>query len=174
MIRPAGLAADRSAILALDTGFETRSVFELRQGARDLALVERPLDAPLRKSFPLDDLDDPERPWTDAWVAEEGGRVAGFVACAFRAWNRRMVIWHLYVDGPFRGRGVGRALVEAVANAARARGALSLWLETSNLNVPGVHAYEAMGFALTGIDARLYQGTPAEGEAALFFERQLS
>ncbi len=85
-----------------------------------------------------------------------------------------MVIWRLYVDAPFRGRGLGRSLVDAVAGEARKAGALSLWLETSNLNVPGVRAYEALGFDLSGIDATLYQGTQAEGEFALFFERPIS
>jgi len=37
-----------------------------------------------------------------------------------------------------------------------------------------VTAYRALGFSLTGADLTLYDGTPAEGEAALFFSRPLA
>jgi len=46
-----------------------------------------------------------------------------------------------------------------------------IWLETSSLNAPGVAAYRALGFSLSGVDLTLYDGTPAEGETALFFSR---
>ena len=49
------------------------------------------------------------------------------------------------------------------------RGALHLWVETSNLNVPGIRAYRRMRFELCGADTTLYLGTPAANEQALFF-----
>ena len=97
----------------------------------------------------------------------------GVVSTQYEAWNRRVVIWHLYVSPGDRGRGIGRRLVETAFEAARAAGARNAWLETSNLNVPGVRAYERLGFRLCGLDTSLYDGTPAEGEVALFFCRSL-
>ena len=37
----------------------------------------------------------------------------------------------------------------------------------------GIAAYRALGFSLTGADLTLYEGTPAQGETALFFSRRL-
>jgi ribosomal protein S18 acetylase RimI-like enzyme len=95
------------------------------------------------------------------------------VATRYEAWNRRVVIWHLYVSGEYRRRGVGGRLLETALAAAREAGARTAWLETSNLNVPAVRAYERLGFVLCGLDTTLYDGTPAEGEVALFFSRRL-
>jgi ribosomal protein S18 acetylase RimI-like enzyme len=170
--RPARLPHDVEAIAALDISFDTDVIFAARFDDGRISLEEVRLDAPITKSFPLNDLHDPIMPWTIGLVAiDENERVIGFVAAEFRAWNRRLVLWHLYVDRQFRGKGVARSLVDAVqANAERA-GALHIWLETSNLNVPGVKAYGQMGFHLSGLDTTLYDGTSAEGEFALFLSR---
>ena len=47
-------------------------------------------------------------------------------------------------------------------------------METSNLNLPGVRAYERLGFQVCGLDTSLYDGTPSEGEVALFLSRSLA
>ena len=125
---------------------------------------------PTTKRFSLDDLGDSERPWDTAWVAAEDG-VRGFAAAGFQAWNRRLVLWHFYVDAAWRGQGLGRRLMAAVLEEARARQARHVWLETSNQNPPGVAAYQALGFTLSGLDLTLYDGTPSQGEFALFFSR---
>ena len=114
-----------------------------------------------------------ERPWSHGFVAEDGGVCVGFAAAVFEPWNKRLVLWHLYVQPSARGRGTARRLVERVADLGHDLGARHIWLETSNLNVPGVAAYRALGFSLTGIDATLYDSTPAEGEIALFFSRPI-
>ena len=44
---------------------------------------------------------------------------------------------------------------------------------TTNLNLPGVQAYERLGFHLCGLDTSLYDATPSEGEVALFLCRSL-
>ncbi|MGC8488463.1 MAG: hypothetical protein ACP5QO_09645 [Clostridia bacterium] len=49
-----------------------------------------------------------------------------------------------------------------------------MWLEVSNLNVPAINAYEALGFTVVGLDTSLYRGTRARGEVALFMARDLS
>jgi hypothetical protein len=41
------------------------------------------------------------------------------------------------------------------------------------VNVPAVRAYRRLGFALCGLDTTFYRGTPAAGEVALFFTRDL-
>jgi GNAT superfamily N-acetyltransferase len=137
-------------------------------------LAIRGLEAPLTKRFPLDDLESPTRPYDQAWVASVGEVIVGFAGSSFEVWNKRLVLWHLYVDPAHRRQGIARQLLEAVEAEGVSRGARHLWLETSSLNVPGVAAYRALGFSLTGADLTLYDGTPAEGEAALFFSRHIA
>lgn len=170
-IRPARLPADAAAIRAIDTSFTTDVVYDVEAAGRAILLRLRSVHPPITKRFPLDDLDDPGRPWTHGVIAERDGVCAGFAAVGFEAWNRRSTHWHLYVQPTARRLGVARSLADHAMALARELGARHLWLETSNLNVPGVAAYEALGFTLTGVDLTLYDGTPAEGEVALFFSR---
>ncbi|MGH7022931.1 MAG: GNAT family N-acetyltransferase [Caulobacteraceae bacterium] len=173
-IRPANLPDDASAIEAIDTSFTTSQVYEADFGPDGIRLRLKDLDQPVRKRFPLDDLRTGARPYSDAWVALTDGSITGFAATSFEAWNRRLVLWHFYVDGAVRRQGVGRGLIEAVKAHGRERGARHVWLETSSLNAPGVGVYAALGFSLTGADLTLYDGTPAEGEVALFYSHRLS
>lgn len=168
-IRRAVLPQDAAAITAIDTAVQSTNVLAASAGPQGIVL--RSVPQTVTKRFPLDDLDDPERPWDTAWAAVDGGRVIGFAAAGFQAWNRRLVLWHFYVDAGRRGQGVGRRLMDAVLDHAQTVGARHVWLETSNQNPPGVAAYQALGFSLTGLDLTLYDATPSEGEFALFFSR---
>ncbi|GAB4213840.1 MAG: GNAT family N-acetyltransferase [Rhodoferax sp.] len=81
--------------------------------------------------------------------------VEGFSTFAAQA----LVNIHDVVVAPsHRGRGVGRALFEAVEALARARGACKLTLEVLSGNLPAQTLYRRMGFAN-------YQLDPALGEA---------
>lgn len=173
-LRPAEFPRDLEPLRGLDTSFVTDAVYRVVADETGVGLAAQALPRGLRKTFPLDDLDDPARPWRDAWVAEDDDVLTGFAAAAFNAWNRRMVLWHLYVAPGSRGVGVGRSLVEAVQARGEELGARHLWLETSSVNAPGIAAYKAMGFSLSGADMTLYDATPAEGEVALFFSRPLA
>jgi ribosomal protein S18 acetylase RimI-like enzyme len=174
-IRPAKLPDDIDAVLALDISYDTDVIFGARFDDGLIALEEVRLEKPIRKSFPLNDLHDPIMPWTIGLVAvDDADRIIGFVAAEFRAWNRRLVLWHLYVDRQARGKGVARRLVEAIQAQAKRAGALHIWLETSNLNVPGVKAYAQLGFHVSGLDSTLYDGTSAQGEFALFLSRRVT
>ena len=174
IVRPAVLPDDAAGIEAIDTSFTTRQIYDVGVVGDAIRLTLRDLEAVLSKRFPLDDLRRAERPYDRAWVALDGERIVGFAATSFEAWNRRLVLWHLYVSPLHRGRGVARQLLEMVDNHGIERGARHIWLETSSLNVPGFAAYRALGFSLTGADLTLYDGTPAEGETAIFFSRGLN
>ena len=170
-IREARLPDDAAAIEAIDTSFTTDVILAVEATGEGFFLRERRLAAPIAKRFPIDDVHQDDRPWSHAFVAEDGGACVGFAAVRLEPWNKRLVLWHLYVQPGARGRGVGRQLVERVVELGRELGARHIWLETSNLNAPGVAAYRALGFTLTGVDTTLYDATPAEGEIALFFSR---
>jgi len=171
IVRSANLPRDAAGISALDTSFTTSWVYDVAVAGDAIHLHPRDLELALTKRFPLDDLEDPERPYDQAWVAVEGETIVGFAAASYASWNRRLVLWHLYVDPRQRRRGIARELLRGVDAHAAARGARNIWLETSSVNAPGIAAYRSMGFALTGVDLTLYDGTPAEGETALFFSR---
>jgi len=174
VVRPAVLPEDAAGIEAIDTSFKTRQVYDVGVAGDSIRLTLRDLEGVLSKRFPLDDLRSPERPYDRAWVALDDERIVGFAATSFEPWNRRLVLWHLYVSPAHRGRGIARRLLGAVDDHGVERGARHLWLETSSLNVPGFAAYRALGFSLTGVDLTLYDGTPAAGETAIFFSRGLT
>lgn len=171
---------DAGAIEALDGSFTTDTVFEVAASGAGFGFLLReiPADPPLYKEFPPEEHDEQglgggSDTTGDArtYVALDGGRVCGFAAVGYAAWNRRLTIEDIEVAPGHRGRGIGRALMECADGFARERGAEHLWLEVSSVNAPAVHAYRRMGFTLCGLDTTLYGGTPAAGEQALFMSR---
>ncbi|MEV1116048.1 GNAT family N-acetyltransferase [Actinosynnema sp. NPDC049800] len=161
-------AADLDQVAVLDDSFTTATVLEVVATPEGFTLRPTPVDPPLHKVFPPDD-----DPGGTVFVAADGPRVRGFVAVDLEDWHRRLVIRQVTVAPGHRGRGIGRALVEHACAHGREHGALTAWLETSSVNVPAVGAYRRLGFALCGLDTTFYRGTPAVGEVALFFARDL-
>ncbi|NEW73712.1 GNAT family N-acetyltransferase [Streptomyces rhizosphaericus] len=162
---------DAEAIEALDGSFTTGTVFQVTVTEDGFALREVPVDPPLTKVFPEDepDGDDADDADSRTFVAHgAAGGLAGFVAVSYSAWNRRLTIDDIEIAPQHRGRGVGRALMGLAVEFARERGAGHIWLEVTNINAPAIHAYRRMGFAFCGLDTALYEGTPSEGEQALY------
>lgn len=170
-IREIRLPQDRLALEHLDTSFTSDVIYEVTASGDGFHLTPARASPTVQKSFPIDDLDN--RQWDSAYVVDDG-QIRGFIATAFETWNRRLVIWHFYVAPTHRRKGFGRRLLERALEHGREQGARLAWLETTNLNYPGVQAYRRLGFELCGLDSTLYRGTGAEGEIALFLARPLN
>lgn len=172
-IREVRLPEDRSALEQLDTSMTTDVICAVSPGPTGFA-IQFVHVAPLTKTYSVDDWTTGERLWDAGWVAFAGGRLAGFVATRYESWNRRLAIWHLYVDATARRRGIARSLLETAFSHGRRQGALTAWLEVTSVNAPAVRAYEALGFTLCGLDLTLYSHTEDRGEVALFMAKSLT
>jgi ribosomal protein S18 acetylase RimI-like enzyme len=171
-IRPLDRATDRREVEAIDTGFETATIYELVTTAHRIDLVERRLDQPMIKRYDIDEVFAPWACWELGWVAEVDGEIRGFAAVEYESWHERMVLWFLYIAPAWRRRGVGRALLAQVEAHGREQGATHVWLETSNSNVPGIAAYGRLGYTLCGADT-LYYGSYMPGETAVYLAKRL-
>ena len=172
-IRDMDRVADRAAVAAIDTSFETSTIFDVVLGARRIDLVERRLATPLVKRYPIGDAFAFWASWDTGFVADDGG-ICGFAAVEFEAWHARLILWHFYVSPERRRQGIGRALLARVEDHARSVGAERVWLETSNLNVPGIAAYERLGYTLCGADTTLYDATLAASETAIYLAKRVT
>jgi ribosomal protein S18 acetylase RimI-like enzyme len=170
IVRAARWPEDAAGIAAIDTSFTTDRVYRFARERTGFGFALALLTTtPLTKSYPLPRDD----PGAGAFVAELDGEIAGFAQVEPPGWNGRAAVAHLYVSSPHRGRGLGKALVEALAGHARAAGARCLWLETQNVNYPAIQFYLATGFRLCGFDESFYDPVENPGEFALFFAREL-
>ena len=82
-------------------------------------------------------------------VADLDGTVVGFVAGEERAhWSGdpELYVGELAVDPQHEGRGVGRALIDAVSEHARALGLHTISLDTGAANTNARAFYERLGF----------------------------
>ena len=90
-------------------------------------------------------------------IAYVGDQPAGFVTGVEMVHpdkGTEMFLYELGVDEAHRGRGVGRALVKAMATLARERDCYGMWVLTDDDNLPAVTAYRASG-AVVGETSRL-------------------
>jgi len=82
-------------------------------------------------------------------VAEQDGRLIGLVHYLFHrhAWKIENVCYlqDLYADPQVRGTGVGRALIEAVYDAADAEGAPTVYWLTQDFNHTARKLYDRVG-----------------------------
>jgi ribosomal protein S18 acetylase RimI-like enzyme len=93
----------------------------------------------------------------------------GFAQIRFRPWvysaGLHSYLEELYVVPDRRGNGLGRALLEAAMETARAEGAEQMELGTSENDVAARHLYESAGFINR-------EGGP-DGPVMFFYEREL-
>ncbi len=181
-MRPATVA-DVDAVAAIDSTFSTRRVLRLeRRGlapeqAFDFTVEDRGEDT-------TRDNAEPPRFWLDhvsdgdaVLVAALDGVIVGAIVLQEWHFNRSLWVSDIRVAPEVRRHGVGRALMDAAVDHARARNVVSVRLETQNDNLDAVAFYLRCGFRLSGFDDRLYLNLHPEPERenriALFFTYQL-
>lgn len=95
---------------------------------------------------------------TSAQFQPDKGRqsqLSGFVIARMAADEAEILT--LAVNISERGQGLGRMLMEAAAARARAFGAVSLFLEVADDNLPAIALYERLGFAAVGVRPGYYR-----------------
>ncbi|RMH04071.1 MAG: GNAT family N-acetyltransferase [Aquificota bacterium] len=85
------------------------------------------------------------------WVAEEDGKILGFVASDGNWFSKREgkvvgAVHELVVLPPYRSKGVGKALMEKVFEYFKSRGLDLAELWVGDENIPALEFYKKLGF----------------------------
>ena len=114
------------------------------------------------------------RPADYAFGAYAGAELVGALFASTRAWNGTLWVHDFHVAAAWRGKGVGRALMDHAAAAAKQAGLRAIVCETQNQNANAIQAYRALGFRLEGVDISYYSNEdyPDRG-IAVFMKRRL-
>ncbi|MCR5664476.1 MAG: GNAT family N-acetyltransferase [Oscillospiraceae bacterium] len=99
------------------------------------------------------------------------GTVCVGLAVLRRGMFRYLLLDDLKVVRAYRGRGIGRRLVEACLDEARAEGLQGVSLVAQDDNLSACLFYLRCGFELGGFNNRDYRGTPQARKADLYFYR---
>jgi ribosomal protein S18 acetylase RimI-like enzyme len=170
--------ADLERLIAGYTSVEKYIVTRHETDARvtlQLGLV--PLPAPYVKRFdPIDD--ETVRRYSElarnefSLGAFDGDGLVGLALAERHAWNNSLWVWEFHIAETHQRRGLGRALMEALIEKARAAGFRIVVCETQNTNVPAIRFYRSLGFSVEGVDLSLYSNddTRPEGEVAVFMK----
>ncbi len=142
-----------------DVVSEPGSVFSVK-------LVEKPMPRPTRKAFVSALFED----WltSPAAFAAGDGIDMGYIEVDREDWHNRIRVAELLVLEPYRGQGIGKALLDRVKFLAGQEGYREIVLETQSCNVPAIGFYLSQGFKVVGIDLSCYTDLDLErGEVRL-------
>lgn len=105
----------------------------------------------------------------------ENESLIGLAISEVHTWNNSLQIHDFHIAEEYRGRRLGRQLMEQVVSAARHAGLRMVVCETQNKNVPAIKFYKRLGFSLEGIDLTHYRNTDyPDGEIAVFMKLRLT
>jgi [ribosomal protein S18]-alanine N-acetyltransferase len=103
-----------------------------------------------------------------SFLAECEGRIAGYVL--FWLLPGEIDIHNIAVHKDFRGRGLGRSLLENVILEARNRASARVTLEVRKSNAVAQRLYESVGFTISGVRKGYYSD---DGEDAFLMTLEL-
>lgn len=106
------------------------------------------------------------RVWTEA-----GGRIVGY--CVALPGAGEMHLLNLTVAAPVQGRGLARAMLDDLVQAARARGDADLWLEVRASNERARSLYQRHGFQEVGVRRGYYPAAHGQREDAIVMRAAL-
>ena len=88
------------------------------------------------------------------WMIHLDGQPVGYVVITFgyslEFYGRDAFVDELTIDAPFRGKGIGRAVMEQIEMHLRPTGIRALHLEVEEGNEAARHLYESQGFTYRG------------------------
>lgn len=173
-VRPA-TTADLALVTAIDHSYSTDYVWQMESheenGAVSVTFRSVRLPRSVRASPPRD-----VRALVDAWnsrvcflVAEEGGRIKGYLNLTLASVPATGWIADLGVERRFRRVGVGTVLLASALQWARANGLQRVVLETQSKNYPAICFAQKHGLVYCGYNDRYYPNQ----DVALFFGANL-
>lgn len=134
LIRPAAIS---------DAALLRTMIRELAEFEHELDLVTITAEALARDGFG-------ENPKFRAWIAEWEGQAAGYAVVFgyYSTWaGRGLFLEDLFVRERFRGRGIGKALLAAVARIAVQEQCYGIHWEVLDWNEKAIELYTALGAA---------------------------
>jgi ribosomal protein S18 acetylase RimI-like enzyme len=155
---------DRTAFAAVAGGYTTTEIYRVAWSESDALttfnLTLEPLPQPEQFRFPLREEDVGRytalAPNDYCFGAYEDEVLVGVALAEPQEWNRTLWVWEFHVAEAHHRQGIGRRLMAAVVERARASGWRALVLETQNTNVPAIRFYRNVGYTLEGIDVSYY------------------
>jgi streptothricin acetyltransferase len=91
-----------------------------------------------------------------------------------RYWNRTLWIWEFHVSRAYQRQGIGKKLMNIMADEARNLHLRTMLVETQNTNLPAIRFYRAVGFTIEAIDLSYYTNNDIEDfEVAIFMKRKI-
>ena len=183
-IRPL-LQFDPASFVALVGGYTTAERYRVEAREEDalteFRLVLEPLPEPEPQLFQFTYHDDELAHYAVlaggslALGAYDGEMWVGVAVGERRDWNRTLWLHEFHVAAGHHRQGIGRRLMDALAERARAAGLRALMLETQNTNVPAIRFYRRVGFTLDGLNVAYYTNDDLRPDrtVALFMTRRL-
>lgn len=81
-------------------------------------------------------------------------------------------LYDLKVNKAYRGKGVGKKLIDKAEEIAGEKGYIGLYTQGQDNNLGACLFYLKCGFEIGGFDNRVYEGTKQEGKADIFFYKR--
>lgn len=172
------------ALLDLIQGYTTRSIYVVEKAEQEeftsITLRLTPLDALRVKRF-----DPPDEYLADhyqevvkkdfSFAAYDEAQPVAIALAEAQQWNRSLWVWEFHVAPSHQGRGIGRQLMQMLAENTKAAGLRVIVCETQSTNVPAIRFYRSVGFTVEGIDLSYYTNEDMEPgrEVAVFMKRRL-
>lgn len=120
----------------------------------DVVTLIRQLDALMLSLYPAEsnhlvDVDSLAQPHVHIFVAREAGRALGCGAFVLGT-DGHAEMKRVFVDPAARGKGVGRAIMEALEREAASRGVARMRLETGTRQLEAIALYRRFGYVERG------------------------
>lgn len=134
------------------------------------------LDQPYQKVFDVDDVDYYQSilPEGFSLAAYENEEMVALALASAQSWNQTLWIHEFHVLESYQGKGIGRQLMETLAEKAKVANLRIMLCETQNTNVPAIRFYRKLGFQMDALNLSLYSNEDyPDGEIALFMKRKL-
>lgn len=101
--------------------------------------------------------------------AYEADKVVGFLDLTLDNWRPVATLEWIIVDNAWRGKGIGKALMQAGIEWARSKNMAAIALETQTTNIHACRFYERMGFRISGFQDPFYFNQLVAEEKAIYW-----
>jgi len=130
-------------------------------GGVDFSLVRKRFETEKEKRFD-DTLIEEWLEKPQLFGAFENGEIVGYLELSREQWNNRMRVSNIMVEEPFRGCGIGTALMDKAYQVAVEEKARMLILETQSCNDKAISFYRSCGLDIIGFDLYAYSNNDIE------------